>query len=116
MSYSQGDIIWIDFKYTDESGEKTRPALVISNTALTNMDEVIVLKITKTKRIDGFDFELKKEMLINGSLPYPDSVVRLGSVQTASTYIFDKRKPIVRLKKGFLNTVIEKFKENIEVE
>lgn len=63
MGYSQGEIIWIDFKYTDETGEKVRPALVISNSALENMDEVIMLKITKTKRTDGFDYPLQENML-----------------------------------------------------
>ncbi|HRJ39358.1 MAG TPA: type II toxin-antitoxin system PemK/MazF family toxin [Flavobacteriales bacterium] len=116
MGYSQGEIIWIDFKYTDESGEKVRPALVISNSALEIMDEVIMLKITKVKRTDGFDFPLTKEMLQGGELPYPESVVRLGSVQSTSIFIIDKRRNKVKLKREFLDAIIDKFKENIELE
>lgn len=31
MSYTQADVVWVDFPFSDSSLSKPRPALVISN-------------------------------------------------------------------------------------
>jgi mRNA-degrading endonuclease toxin of MazEF toxin-antitoxin module len=116
MGFSQGEIIWINFKFTDGTGEKTRPALVISNTALEFMDEVILLKITSVNRKDGFDFPLLPSMLQGGQLPFADSVIRIGSVQSTSTLIIDQKRPKLKIKKEYLQQIVDRFLEQIEVE
>lgn len=114
MAINQGDIIYVDKKYTDLSDSEQRQCLVISNSALSNVDEVIVLKITNTKRNDGFDYEIKDEMLTKpGSIT---GVVRLNDVQSLSLLVFERRNAPPAMKKDSLREVIEKFSENIEVE
>jgi len=51
MSYSQGDIIWVDFPFTDGFQSKPRPALIISNKIVNDTGDYIHLQITsKIKR------------------------------------------------------------------
>lgn len=114
MSYKQGSIVWLDFKFTDHSDEKERPVLIISNSAVKNIGEVIAVKITKTFRRDGLDYELKPEML---SEPLKEkSYIRFCTLQTLSVNIFSSRKKPITLKKKYLEEVIEKVKEVIELE
>jgi|ERR1035437_2325989 mRNA-degrading endonuclease toxin of MazEF toxin-antitoxin module len=114
MSYKQGSIVWLDFKFTDHSDKKERPVLIISNSALENFNEVIAVKITTTFRRDGFGYELKPEML---SEPLDEkSFVRFGTIMTFSVTIFSSRKKPITLKRKYLDEVIEKVKEVIELE
>jgi len=110
----QGEILYIDKKYTDLSNGKERPCLVISNSTLSDMDEIIVLKITHTKRKDGFDFEIKNEMLNKPATV--DGVVRLNDVQSLSYMVFESRRFSPSIKNAPLKKIIEKFNENFEMD
>lgn len=116
MGIQQGEIIWMNFKFTDGSGEKIRPALVISNSSLEYLDEIIMLKITSVKRNDGFDYPLSPEMLLGGELAIPESLVRLNTVQSISTLIVDQKKQGLRIKRKYLERIIDRFMEQIELE
>jgi mRNA interferase MazF len=49
MKYSRGDIILADLPFTDRSGSKVRPALVVqSNANNARLDDVILAMITRT--------------------------------------------------------------------
>ena len=46
MNYVQGDIILVPFPFTDQSGSKRRPAIVVSNSNVNNSDDVIIAQLT----------------------------------------------------------------------
>ncbi|MEQ8905174.1 type II toxin-antitoxin system PemK/MazF family toxin [Ekhidna sp.] len=52
MSYSQGDIILVPFPFTDQSGSKRRPAVVVSNSLVNNSNDLIIAQLT-TQEIYG---------------------------------------------------------------
>ncbi len=71
MKFRQGDIILIPFPYSDLTGAKRRPALIISNSNLKGNDKVCCL-VTSNKISDGVligdkDFE-------EGKLPFKSFV------------------------------------------
>ncbi|MEX1003707.1 MAG: type II toxin-antitoxin system PemK/MazF family toxin [Crocinitomicaceae bacterium] len=114
MAYNQGDIVWLDMKFSNSNDGKERPVLVISNSSLQSFDDVIALKITKTHANDGFHFKLKDEML---SKPLNESSsVHFSNIQTISASIFTARKKPIKLDKVVLDEIIEKVKDLIEFE
>lgn len=112
MAIKQGEILYIDLKYTDYSGSKERPCLVISNSALSSIDDVIVLKITHSE-FHGFSYKITNEMLSNKGI---DGYIELKSVQSLSIHLFDKKRQRVFIKPEYLKEILEKFSENIEFE
>lgn len=52
MPYKQGDIVLVPFPFTDLSGTKSRPAIVVSNRLVNNSDDIILAEIT-TQPISG---------------------------------------------------------------
>jgi mRNA interferase MazF len=49
MNYARGDIILADLPYTDRTGSKVRPALVVQNNRNNaRLDDVILAMITRT--------------------------------------------------------------------
>lgn len=58
MAYSQRDVVLVPFPFTDLSGSKNRPALIVSNSTVNRSSDVIVVMIT-TQNVDGvFKVEL----------------------------------------------------------
>jgi mRNA interferase MazF len=58
MSYRQGDVVWVDFPFTDGSQSKPRPALVISNETVNDTGDYILVQITSKIRRDGLSIEI----------------------------------------------------------
>ncbi len=58
MSYRQGDIVWVDFPFTDSSQSKPRPALIISNTTVNHTGDYILVQITSKIKRDGLSIEI----------------------------------------------------------
>jgi len=58
MSYSQGDIIWVDFPFTNGFQSKPRPALIISNKIVNDTGDYILLQITSKIKRDGLSIEI----------------------------------------------------------
>ena len=63
MPYSQGDVVLIPFPFTDQSGVKNRPALVVSGGKLNSSGDIVLVQITKVSRGDHFSVSLKSEDL-----------------------------------------------------
>jgi mRNA interferase MazF len=67
MIYKQRDIILIPFPYSDLTGSKKRPAIIISNSKLKG-DDFICSLITSNSPKDGL--LIKKEHLKENKLPF----------------------------------------------
>lgn len=46
MNYKQGDIVIVPFPYTNLTGKKVRPAIVVSNNLINGSDDIILAQIT----------------------------------------------------------------------
>lgn len=82
--YSQRDIIFIPFPYSDLSDAKKRPALIVSNKTHNNInDDVICCAITKSPRNFPNSVEIEQSDLEKGTL-YFKSRVKPSKIFTIS--------------------------------
>ena len=109
--YKQGDIVFINYPYSDFSGSKPRPALIISNANLKNIDELIFLPITGTIFNDGFGFNIERGMT-ESEIP-KTSQIPLNKVQAMHKKLILRK--VNQLKPQYLKQTIERFVKNIEV-
>lgn len=58
--YSQGDIILVPFPFTDLSGSKLRPALVVSNNNINQNRDLVCVQITSKVFTDDLYYKLGK--------------------------------------------------------
>jgi len=100
MIYNQRDIILVPFPYSDLTGVKQRPALIISNNRLNKTEDRICCLITSNKPLDGI--EIKKEYFEKEILPF-QSWVKPHRIFTINCTIIKKK----------LCTVTKKFHETI---
>ena len=73
---SQRDIVLVPFPYSDLSGSKRRPVLVVSNNGYnSSSQDVLVCVITSNLRGDEYSVAMRNEDLEVGALP-EDSLVK----------------------------------------
>ena len=65
--FEQGDIVLIPFPYSDLTGAKRRPAMIVSNSNLKGEDKICCL-VTSNKPKDGI--LISKDSLDEGKLPF----------------------------------------------
>ncbi len=112
--YEQGDIVWVEFPYSDNpSLSKKRPAMIISNSRSNAMDrDYIMLQVTSAIRNDLFSFSLSNNHL---SRPIPaTSEVRCNKLATVRDSLIAGR--ISSVKKEALREIIEKTIQSIKME
>jgi len=74
--YKPGDIVLLDFPFTDGSEARRRPALILLDTG---DDDVLVARVTSQSRTDTFDVEITNWR--NAGLLLP-SIARLHKLAT----------------------------------
>jgi len=97
-SYAAGDIVLLEFPFTDTSGSKRRPALVLLDTG---DDDIVVARVTGQLTATPEDVVLDEWQQAGLLLP---SVVRLHKVATLQRRLVDKR--LGRLTPGDWSRVI----------
>lgn len=87
--YDQGDIVAVDFPFTDGSATKKRPAIVISNESISATGDVIILMVTsKTSNVAPM-VELIPELL---SRPLPkNSFAKCHRIYTIDAKLISAR-------------------------
>jgi len=109
--YKQGDIVFINFPFSDGSSFKPRPALIISNDSLRYVNEVIFLPITGTRFKDKLGFNINNNMVVR-DMP-KNSQIRLNKI-----FAMDKKlviKKVNELKPKYLEKVSESFVNLIRI-
>ncbi|MBA7524994.1 hypothetical protein ES705_17139 [subsurface metagenome] len=108
----QGDIVLIDFSYSDLKRFKFRPALVISNSRYNSTSfDVVVLRITsKPKRV--WAIKITNKDVENGFLEV-ESYVKVDSIFTIEKRMI--AKVVARLKEEKIEEVKMKLAELFEV-
>jgi mRNA interferase MazF len=74
MVLSQGDVVLIPFPFTDQSGTKNRPALVVSGAKLNSTDDIVLVQITRVSRMDYFSVALSKPEDLTVPLRYVSEI------------------------------------------
>lgn len=98
------DIILVPFPFSDQSGSKRRPALLVNHDKFNkNSDDVIICAITSNIDNDHYTVFIKSEDWKDGL--YSESCVKAANILTID-------KSIVIKKIGRLGT--ERFKETIQ--
>lgn len=107
MNYRQGEIVLLPFPFSDLSGTKKRPVLIVSsNTYNAAFRDVIVCVITSKTKDDDYSINLRNEDLRGGILPEP-SVIKCHKLFTIEKRLILKR--FSELKSIKLKEVIEKI-------
>ncbi len=96
--FEQRTVVLIPFPYTDLTGMKQRPALIISNDKINNTEDRICCLVTSNKPIDGV--EIKNNFFENEKLPFQSWV--------KPHRIFTINKKIIRKKLCTVNSVFHK--------
>lgn len=109
MSFEQGDILLINFPYTENSEvKKLRPCLVISNNILNNhhFSNLIVIPITGRPQLDEFSFEISDKSVL---LPMPKtSQCRCHMVHIISSK--DVQRKVNKVNNETLEQILNKVK------
>lgn len=103
---NQGDICLVPFPYTDLSGTKYRPAVVISNSSVNSSGDLILAAITSKLRQDSFSYPILNEKVVS---PLPkESEIRCHKIFTAQRKLIKKK--ITSFKDESLEELLEKVK------
>lgn len=83
MAYKQGEIVLVPFPYSDLSGSKKRPVLVVSNDVYNaSFPDIVVAAITsKIGNADAYSLALESKDLEIGQLP-ESSLIRVHKLFT----------------------------------
>lgn len=93
--FVKGDVVVLQFPYSDLSSTKKRPAVVI---ATLSGDDVILCQITSQQRNDRYSLQLLISDFKQGALPH-ESTIRPNRLFTADSKIIDYKAGILRDKK-----------------
>src|SRR5258708_717148 len=93
--FIKGDIVVLPFPFSDLSGSKKRPALVLADLS---GDDIILCQITSQLVKDNFSISLSNADFISGSLPVASNI--------RPTRIFTADKNIITRKAGTIKNEI----------
>lgn len=107
MKYKKGEIVIIKFPFSDLSGTKKRPAIIISNDTVNNTGDYLMVQVTSKIRNDSLSVRINKTDFV-GSKELPlQSCLRLHKIFLLNeSLIFSKYTAV---NPRFLNSVIEKI-------
>lgn len=74
--FIKGNVVVIPFPFSDLSGAKLRPALVIANM---DGDDILLCQITSKQKEDKYAVEISKQDFVIGNLPL-SSFIRCAKV------------------------------------
>lgn len=108
--YNQRDIVLLPFPYSDLTGSKQRPALIISNEKINKTQDRICCLLTTKPHKD--DLLISKSSLEQGKLPFK-SFIKPHRIFSIHKDIIKKK--LCKINKEFYNTVIDKIKEYLKI-
>lgn len=109
--FDQKDIILIPFPFSDLTGAKQRPALIISNNKLNKTEDRICCLITSNPSKELA--EITEKDFKEGNLPFK-SFVKPQRIFTVNKKIIKKK--ICTINDGFHNKLLERINELIKLD
>lgn len=110
-NFKRGDIILVPFPFTDLSGMKQRPAVVVSSDALNaESDDVLVAAITSQVplKLTAGEFLIPSRNLAACGLPKP-SIVRVAKIASLHRQLVIKR--IGSMPEPALSTILAQIRQ-----
>ena len=86
--FVKGEIVALTYPFSDLSGAKKRPALVVK---VLNGDDLILSQITSKNRNDGYSIILNNLDFELGKLPIENSIIRTNVLFTGDRSLIFKR-------------------------
>ncbi|HOO84158.1 MAG TPA: type II toxin-antitoxin system PemK/MazF family toxin [Prolixibacteraceae bacterium] len=80
MRFKQGDIVVVNFPFSDLTITKKRPALVVSNSKVNNTGDYLLVQITSKNIPDHLTYPLSDNCFVNEKVLPLQSYVRLHKV------------------------------------
>jgi mRNA interferase MazF len=111
IKFNQREIVLIPFPYSDLTGAKQRPALIVSNKVLNSAQDRICCLITSNPTNEGL--EIKKEHFEEGGLPFK-SWAKPQRLFTIDERIIKKR--ICRISRKFHEEILRGINRYLELE
>jgi mRNA interferase MazF len=81
IMYKKGDIVAVNFPFSDLSGLKKRPAMVLSNNTVNQSGDFLLIQITSQVKRDGFSIPIEESNYLGKQLPLK-SFVRIHKIFT----------------------------------
>ncbi len=108
LSFSPGDVVLVEIPFSNGSGRKLRPGLVVSSDEFNNKSkDIVLLKITGSQFGTEYEVKLTNKWLTEGELK-KTSWVDVGFLVTVEQDLVLKR--IARVKPQFMKKIWEKMK------
>lgn len=108
--YKKGDIVAVNFPFSDLSGLKKRPALVISNHKVNQSGDLLLVQITSKVKRDGFSITLEENSYKGEQLPLK-SFVRIHKIFTLNESLILNK--VTGITAHFNDVITQKIIENI---
>jgi mRNA interferase MazF len=104
--YQQGDIVVVNFPFTDVSQTKRRPALVISNDLVNQTGDYLLVQITSQIKTDGLSLSITTSDYVSKPLPLT-SFVRIHKVFLLNESL------IIRKETSVLSSFIQRLVDEV---
>jgi mRNA interferase MazF len=103
----QKDLLLVPFPFSDQSGKKVRPVIVISNNAFNKYSEdILVIGITSNILKDNYTINLTNNNLEEGKL-FTDCVIKVENLLRLDKELIIKK--IGKINKETLKNIIDKL-------
>ncbi len=108
----QRDLLLVPFPFSDQSGRKVRPVIVISNDEFNkNSDDAIVVGVTSNISRDKYTCTLTNEDLEEGKLSV-NCCIKVENILKIENYLIIRK--IGKVRKNVLNNISSKLLEIIK--
>ncbi len=110
---NQQDLLLVPFPFSDQSGRKVRPVIVVSNNEFNQYSEdVLVAGVTSNVSKDKYSIKLENKDLENGKL-ITNCVIKVENMLRLDKNLIIKK--IGRVKKEKLKEIIRIFNKVVEI-
>lgn len=104
--YQQGDVVIVNFPFSDLSQTKRRPVLVVSNNQVNRTGDYLLMQITSQVLNDGLSLPIEPSEYVANSLPL-SSFVRLHKVFLLNESLILRKQ--IALKSSFHQKILLAF-------
>ncbi len=112
--YEQRDLLLVPFPFSDQSGKKVRPVIVVSNNQFKDhSDDLLVVGVTSNISKDKYTLYLSNQDLENGRLS-TECCIKVENILKIDTELVVKK--IGKVKKSTLKNIISILSEILKDE
>ncbi len=115
MKFKQGDIVIVNFPFTDLSNYKPRPAIIVSNPSINVSGDYIIVMLTTQEIRGGFCVKISNsDVTIPFNPPHDTMYVYCKKIATLSESIVKKKITEIKNKEK-LEEIVSKIKKGLDI-